>query len=514
MDFDSVIPYSFQIYVCVGITAAVVIFFRYHRKRLARKALIQQHGCKEVPRYPHQERLGSDLVRLRQEALKEGKFTGLYEKQFATYGKTWQENYHWTKVVNSMHWENFQEAGTVLVPYLSRAMGANRYATPFLGKGITTTDGKDWKRARSLVTPIFARAELADIEGLSGFVDQLMDRIPRDGRTVDMQPLLHRMFFDIATEFVFGKSMDSLATEAHPEAERFNKALDKAQAGVLQRRLAGSFSRIRYAFDTSWKHAYDEVHAYVDERVRAALNATSFQDSTADPESDPTRKRYVLLYEMAKQIRDPIELRYQVLAVFIPGRDTTGILVSNALFHLARNQHLWPKLRETALALDLATLTFERLKSLKPFQHVLQETLRLQGPSGRSVRRVERDIVLPRGGGEDGQAPILVEKGSLLDLNISCLHLDRDIWGADVHEFKPERWGGKRPLWEFVPFFGGPRICPANQQVLTQACYTLVRLAREFRRMENRDPVWKYVEEKKMTTQSRNGVKVAFVNKG
>ena len=76
--------------------------------------------------------------------------------------------------------------------------------------------------------------------------------------------------------------------------------------------------------------------------------------------------------------------------------------------------------------------------------------------------------------------------------------------------FKPERWIGKRPLWEFVPFFGEQRICPANQQVLTHASYTLVRLTRQFRCIENRDPMLEYVELTKMTTQSRNGVKIAF----
>ena len=308
--------------------------------------------------------------------------------------------------------------------------------------------------------------------------------------------------------------MNSLDSDTQSDIERFSTAFDRALAGVGQRRLAGNLSGIRFMFDADWKQAYQVVHAYVDERVRVALEATSSDNrNTAMSKDNSSPTRYILLDEMAKQICDPVALRYQILAVFTPGRDTTAILVSNVLFHLARNPQIWADLRETALALDPATLTFESLKSLKNFQHVIFETLRLQGPSGRVVRRVERDIVLPRGGGPDGQAPILVEKGTMLDLNLSCLHLDRDIWGEDVHVFRPARWrGSKRPLWEFVPFYGGSRICPANQQVLTQACYTLVRLVREWRRIDNRDPVQEYVEEKRMTTQSRNGIKVAFLH--
>ena len=65
-------------------------------------------------------------------------------------------------------------------------------------------------------------------------------------------------------------------------------------------------------------------------------------------------------------------------------------------------------------------------------------------------------------------------------------------------------------MWEFVPFLGGPRICPAQQQVLTQATYLLVRLVKAFESIENTDPVEKYVEFTKLTTQSRHGVQVAF----
>jgi len=84
----------------------------------------------------------------------------------------------------------------------------------------------------------------------------------------------------------------------------------------------------------------------------------------------------------------------------------------------------------------------------------------------------------------------------------------------DVEEFKPERWGGGRPLWEakwqYEPFFGGPRMCPAQQMVLTQVTYLLVRLAQEFKGLENRDEVYEFLGEIRMTVQSKNGAKVSL----
>ena len=309
-------------------------------------------------------------------------------------------------------------------------------------------------------------------------------------------------FLDISTEFIFGKSMDSLLSDTPFDSDQFLRVFDEALAGVGKRRLAGNLSSIRYAFDRPWKRAYETIHSYVDERVKDALETTSGNKAES--------RNYILLYEMAKQIHDPIELRYQIIAVFLPARDTTSILVGNALFYLARNPHVWTELRKTALEIDPEKLTFELLKSLTDFRNVLWETMRIQGPSGRVIRYAARDTVLPRGGGKDGQSPILVTKGSSVDSNVWCMHHDCDIWGSDVHVFKPDRFIGKRLSWEFVPFYGGPRICPANQQVLTHASYTLVRLTRQFEHIENSDPVMEYIELRKMTAQSRNGVKIVL----
>ena len=303
--------------------------------------------------------------------------------------------------------------------------------------------------------------------------------------------------------------MDSLLPDNPFDYEKFYAALERSLTGLMQRRQAGNMRSIRCAYDPEWKQAYKEVHAYIDERVAEALEKTS---SSSSPNEAPEGKhrKYVLLQEMAKQIRDPIELHYQIIGVFLPARDTTSTLLSNALFNLARNPHIWHQLRQTALQLDPEKLTFESLKSLKDFRYVIFETLRLQGPSGRSQTAAKRDTVLPRGGGADGQSPILVKRGTHLSSNVWAMHHDPDLYPSPF-VFKPERWAGKRQSWEFVPFLGGPRICPANQQVLTYATYTLVRLTREYAAIENRDPVLQYVELTKMTTRSRNGVKISLI---
>jgi cytochrome P450 len=305
--------------------------------------------------------------------------------------------------------------------------------------------------------------------------------------------------------------MDSQLPDDPNDSTGFLEAWNDGIDELTKRGAFGRLAPIIFAFDTKFEKAYNKLHSYVDVYVRRALEATSPQavQKAAEEEKET---RHILLHEMAKQIRDPIDLRFQILNVFAASRATTSILMGNMIFHLARHPKIWTELRQQSLELGDTPLTFELLKSLTFFRHVIHETLRLTGPSGRTRRQAVRNTILPVGGGADGTSPVFVEKGTLVALDLYSLHHDKDIWGDDAFEFNPHRWEGKKPMWEFVPFLGGARICPAQQQVLTQTVYLLVRLTREFVRIENRDEVWEYVEAAKGIVESRNGVKVAFVS--
>ena len=130
--------------------------------------------------------------------------------------------------------------------------------------------------------------------------------------------------------------------------------------------------------------------------------------------------------------------------------------------------------------------------------------------SDNNPRVVLNDSVLPTGGGPDGQSPILVRKGEYISFNIYCLHQDKDIWGEDADTFRPERWEGLKPLWNFIPFGGGPRTCPAQQLVGTEAAYVIARLTQEFSRIESRDKR-PWTEAWRIGPHSKYGCKVVMI---
>lgn len=63
----------------------------------------------------------------------------------------------------------------------------------FCGRGFLTVDGDEWRRARKSLRPSFARSNLIDLGLLARETDRLLEKLPTDGSTVDLQPLLYVM---------------------------------------------------------------------------------------------------------------------------------------------------------------------------------------------------------------------------------------------------------------------------------------------------------------------------------
>ena len=128
--------------------------------------------------------------------------------------------------------------------------------------------------------------------------------------------------------------------------------------------------------DRKWQEAF--AYKYVDKALDYRQEYIREKQISEIPrevpfEEDDTNKRYVLLQELAKETDNRIELRSQVLHVFLAGHDSTAITIGNAIFHLCRHQNKWKKLRTEVLAIGDAPLTFELLKELH-YLHVVKES--------------------------------------------------------------------------------------------------------------------------------------------
>ncbi|KAL3121680.1 hypothetical protein niasHT_006186 [Heterodera trifolii] len=105
--------------------------------------------------------------------------------------------------------------------------------------------------------------------------------------------------------------------------------------------------------------------------------------------------------------------------------------------------------------------TYEELSQLKYMEAVIKETLRLTTTLGQ----------------------ILVEKGTGVTIDLYTFHRNKELWGDDADEFRPERWLDIYPSpasAHYYAFGGGPRICIGMRFALLEEKMALVRLLRRY----------------------------------
>ncbi len=155
------------------------------------------------------------------------------------------------------------------------------------------------------------------------------------------------------------------------EGELFIKSFDYVMEGLGNRVRLG---KLKFLYrDPVWFESIRIVHAFVEKHIDKALEA-EHNRKVSGQSNEIENRRYILLNEMVKQTQDKLDLRSQILAVFMPSRDTTAFLVSNVFHVLARRPESWAKLRKEVLSFASQPLAFEVLKSMKYLQWIVNES--------------------------------------------------------------------------------------------------------------------------------------------
>ena len=337
---------------------------------------------------------------------------------------------------------------------------------PFLGHGIFTEDGEVWERSRAMLRPHFSRTQISDLTLEETHVQNLIKVLPVDdsGWTapVDLQILFFRFTLDLATEFLFGRSVNSqimspnrVATVSSSDGAidgvRFGKAFDICSSYLAKRARMGDFY---WLFNNKeFTENCKESHRFVDHFVDVALK----RDKS-------TQKNRTFLHSLLEQTSDRVEIRSELINLLLAGRDTTAGFLGWLFYILVRHQDIQSKLRSIILEVfgpysHPKEITLTSLRECKYLQYCLHETLRLYPPVPVNFRQAVRDTTLPRGGGPDGTGKVFVPEGTSVNYTVYALHRRKDIWGEDADEFRPERWVERKFGWEYLPFNGGPRVC-------------------------------------------------------
>ncbi|KAJ5819598.1 hypothetical protein N7474_005189 [Penicillium riverlandense] len=429
-------------------------------------------------------------------AVREKRWIEYVASQYAVYGYTFRLRFLSRSMLSTIEPENVK--AILATQFQDFSLGTrHEQFYPFLGDGIFTLDGPGWTHARGLLRPQFTRDQVADLALLDDHITNLIDLIPKDRSSFDIQHLFFLLTLDSATHFLFGEAVGCMSPSGQStsvlekysvrDGAGFAEAFNTAQEWLSARtRAQGLYWVIN---PKEFRDATRKVHEVVDHYVNIAL------ESKRHPESKDPNGRYIFLEALAAETDNPKMLRDNMLNILLAGRDTTASLLSSVFFYLARHPNVWNRLRREIVDVfgdsknSRVEITQTKLKDIPYLRYVLNETLRLQPPVPANFRIATKDTSLPVGGGPDHRSPIYIKKGTMVMYNVYAMHRRTDFWGADAHLFRPERWEeNAKHGWEYLPFNGGPRICLGQQYALTEASYTVVRLMQHFDSLENADP--------------------------
>ncbi|KAK3322707.1 cytochrome P450 [Apodospora peruviana] len=487
----------------------------------ATRSLKRQHGCQEPPKYPHKDPFfGSDLFRDSAEHAKQSKLLERWNSRYMQYGRTFRAIMQGTPAVCTIDPTNLLAITTTNFKDYGVQPTRRDATLPFLGEGVFTMDGPFWEHSRALLRPTFSRTNIANLPAFEVHLKKFLKLLPQDGTTVDLKPLLCKLFIDTSTEFLFGESMNILNEKEPERSQEFLDAFHYAQKGTGRRlqlgKLAFLYRDKKYYESIKVAHAFADY--YVDKAIeyrKRRLAAAEKGDSGLSDDDTPGR-RVVLLHDMAMETDNRVDLRNQIMHVFLAGHESSAITIGNALFQLCRNPEKWQKLRKEVLTLgspDSTTLTVEKVKGCKYLTNIIRETVRLYPVASMSTRKTYKDTILPTGGGPAGTSPIFVRKGTIVASSVFAIHRISECWQPDPEAFRPERWEDPefKPGPSYMPFGLGIRTCPARGLAEIEIGYTLARMAQIYERVECRDEVLEWVEELRVSTSSKNGTKVGLV---
>ncbi|KAJ7250360.1 cytochrome P450 monooxygenase pc-3 [Mycena rebaudengoi] len=456
-------------------------------------------GATLIPRVPDQWPGGLSSLSLIGKGLQSGYPANPFHKWFETYGET--------VMVNLLFEDRIATTEPAYIKAILATEFNNYWKGPadfyrghsLLGSGVFNTDDEMWKFHRGMTRPFFSRERVTDFDIFNRHANEAISQAGArlaQGYPVDIQDVVSRFTLDSATEFLFGKSVDSLSAGlAYPEfasektpvsywnhpSNAFVDAFLEAQRLHVARSRFGT----RWPLNEFWKDVVKPQRAIIDQFIEPILNEALAEKSLSQTDESGARTE-TLLSHLLKGTDDKQVIRDEILNILVAGRDTTAATLTFATYMLAEHPDMAQRLRKEIVdQVGNRRPTHEDMKTMPYLRAFINETLRLYPPVPLDGRTSKNATTWPATR-PDGK-PLYVPANTKIVYAVFLMHRRTDLWGPDALEFDPDRFIDERlhkyltpNPYIFLPFNAGPRICLGQQFAYQEASFFLVRLLQKF----------------------------------
>lgn len=337
----------------------------------------------------------------------------------------------------------------------------------FLGNGVLTSHGEDWRRKRRRVQPGFRHDRIAGYAALMrGEVERWLGRL-KPGMRLDLHESMRDLTLRIVSRALFGQQFGG-------DARELGRATRILQEAVLQPKFLPPWlptpHRLRHRYMS--RLVDRQVYAIIDRGESAPGSLLSTLRAALDVEEPASRE----------------ELRDEVVTLLLAGHETTALALTWAFYLIALHpqvdERLAAEIESVAGAQTPDDRHFERLELT---QRVLKETMRLYPP----VYVVPRVCVDPVKVGSYS-----IKAGDELWLWPYFIHRDAR-WFSLPDRFDPDRFAvrGQSTLSArtYLPFGAGMRSCVGQGFAMLEAALVVAAVLQRFRvELTDARPVYPY----------------------
>jgi len=346
-------------------------------------------------------------------------------------------------------------------------------------KGVFAAEGEDWRRQRRIVTAALNRTKLTDffpkLAVTAARLQRRWEGAADRGAPVDLCRDLMRFTVDVTMQLAFGVDANTLETPG-PAIQRH---LDKVFP-VLHRRTNAPFAywrHVRLPSDRTLDRALSALEGEVETMVRDARARMA-----ADPDREPADFLEAILaaVESGDSGFTAAEIFANAGTLLLAGEDTTANTIAWAIHYFMRYPEMFARARSEAdarLAPALAVEDPEQANRLPYLDAFCNEVMRLKPVAPLHVAEPLADTEM---------LGCLIPKGTPLMMLVRHV-ATREAHFGDGGRLDPGRWLDPAERGDrahdrraFLPFGGGPRLCPGRALALLEIRVVLAMLCRNF----------------------------------
>jgi cytochrome P450 len=337
-----------------------------------------------------------------------------------------------------------------------------RALCPIVGDGILTSHGTRHRRRRQLMAPALQASRVASYaDAMVAVTERVIDDALRSPR-FDVGDAMLRLTLDVVCTTLIHSSVSGDAREVGDAVARGSEAAIR----IVHSPLLALVPPTRFT---------PHGRALFDARTRLDRVLDRIITERRASRNDPGDVLSLLIAARDAQTGEPLddlELRDEIMTLFLAGHETTANALTWALQLIANTPHVAERLaREVDEALGTRLPAAADLGRLPYAAAVFKEAMRLYPPAYVVNRQaLTRTRVLGH----------TLERGELVFCNIYGVHHDEQHFPR-AHEFLPERFlDGAEKTWPrgaYLPFSLGPRICVGNHFALMEGQLVLARFA-------------------------------------